>query len=152
MPTDLHALHARLLERLEVASYWSTDRDNRAPQGTLLSGLAAAISAVRVELDREREAAACLPPVEEPADDDEWTPPPVETVWGRAEWETASGVIYELYVGKGDDYIARIAAQEWCAYRGPEGLDGVINRGNATSIRDAHDQAIAALRAAGSLA
>ena len=153
MPTDLTALHDRLLTRLNGVSMAAvTTHDEVMSLGAVLSGLAAAIAAVRVELDREREATACLPPDDKPSTAEEWTPPPVETVWGRAEWYTARGVVYELYVADRDDYIARISDDSWTAYRGPEGMDGVIDRGDATSLRDAHEQAIAALRAAGSLA
>ena len=153
MPTDLTALRESLLQGLHnVSGLQSHDPEQTAALGVLLSGLAAALAAVRVELDREREATACLPTDDKPDDGAEWTPPPVETVWGLAEWETASGLVYELYVADRDDYIARISDDGWTAYRGPEGLDGEIDRGDAFSIRDAHAQAIAALRAAGSLA
>lgn len=153
MPTDLTALRESLLQGLHnVSILQSHGPEQAAALGALLSGLAAALSAVRVELDRERDANACRTPDDKPDDGDEWTPPPVETVWGLAEWGTASGLVYELYVADRDDYIARISDDGWTAYRGPEGLDGEIGRGDATSLRDAHAQAIAALRAAGSLA
>lgn len=154
MPTDLTALHAHLSQQLEGAAYNLpdiTDHAAVAAWGSMLSGLATALAAVRAELDREREAAACPPPAEKPSDD-KWTPQPVDTVWGWAEWDTTDGYMYTLCVIGRDDYIARISQYDWRAYRGPEGLDGVIDSGDATSLRDAHARAIAALRAAGSLA
>lgn len=57
MPTDLHALHAHLLDRLDkTANMRAETNDEALARGTMLSGLAAALTAVRAELDRQPAA------------------------------------------------------------------------------------------------
>ena len=150
MPTDLTALRESLLQGLQnVSGLRSHGPEQTAALGVLLSGLAAALSTVRVELDREREATACQPPDDKPDDGDEWTPPPVDTVWGLAEWEDGTYLCVEDETP--GTHIAYITPTGWITYGGMIG-DKAGSKGSATSLRDAHAQAIAALRAAGSLA
>ena len=61
MSTDLTALHANLVRQLDLTTSIGLDLMNAtdcAARGALLSGIAAALAAVRVELDREQEADA----------------------------------------------------------------------------------------------
>lgn len=170
---DLGALRTHLLGQLEETAYREpviSDYPAVTAWGSMLTGLAQALAAVRVELDREQGATASqvrvpespkAPSVEEPVPSD-WTPPPVETVWGLCQWRstewrpTDGGFRWCLHVVNPSEdqsaYIAWITPRGWCAFRGRCGNDGRIDRGEAVDLRNAYDMALAALRGAGSLA
>lgn len=81
-PISLAALHVHLRNQLEGAAYNVpdiTDYAAVAAWGSMLAGLAQALAAVRVELDRERELAACPLPVEQ------LKPDKVRLVWNRED-------------------------------------------------------------------